>query len=137
MFCFDVTTRPVRMLITAFVLLTLNAAGADEPVTSGSPDWCDCAALEEPGDTVQLQQAKDAMRINQARCQEALGVDLYQNRKGQGSRMDACACPCLDGEGHAVEGPYGERQGAGRPGQASARELEPDVPEAAVEGREP
>jgi hypothetical protein len=106
--------------LAPFVLLLLlsGAVNAEVPATEAAPDpdWCNCPAILA-AETEDLEaQLIAETRERQAECQEALGVDMTQQRKGQGARMDACRCSCLEDGAEPGEGPWGDKRKPARSG---------------------
>lgn len=105
----------------AFVLLLLlsGAVSAEAPTSEAAPnpDWCNCPAIVA-AETEDLEaQLIAETRERQAECRESLGVDMTQQRKGQGARMDTCRCSCLENDGTPREGPWGDRKKPARAGR--------------------
>jgi hypothetical protein len=102
----------------AFLLLLTGAALAQEPVPEmpQDPDWCNCPAIlaSETEDTREHLVAET--RERQAECRKSLGVDMEQQRKGQGARLDACRCSCLEDEAEPGTGPWGDQRKPSRSG---------------------
>lgn len=104
----------------ALVLLLFlsGVSRADEPLTEEikDPAWCNCAAIVA-SETEDLEaQLIAATRQRQAECRESLGVDMAQQRKGQGARLDACRCSCLTEDAEPGTGPWGDKRKPARSG---------------------
>ncbi len=108
---------PVRATLALLLCLSntalAQAPGSEKP---NDPAWCNCPAIVA-GETEDLREQLIAETLQrQAECREAQGVDMTQQRKGQGARMDACRCSCLEDGAEPAEGPWGDKRKPARSG---------------------
>jgi hypothetical protein len=109
-----------RFPATLVLLLLLSgAACAGETPTKPptDPDWCGCPAIVASEAEETRERLIAESRKRQAECRESLGVDMEQQRKGQGARLDACRCSCLEDDAAPGEGPWGDRRKPARSGR--------------------
>lgn len=107
------------LTLTVIVLLTLPGpalAGDGEADLPPDPDWCNCPAIERAADEAVRSDLIAETERKQAQCREDLGVSLTQERKGQGARLDACRCRCLEAGAVPVDKPAGDRNKPARQG---------------------
>ena len=104
--------------ILALALLLANPIFADDTPSQApaDPDWCRCPAIEAAKDDELRDHLLAEARDRQSQCRESLHVDMEKQRKGQGARLDACRCSCLEDEAVPAEGPYGDRKKPSRQG---------------------
>ena len=105
--------------IALIVLLTLPGpalAGDAEADLPPDPDWCNCPAIESAADEAARSNLIAETERKQAQCREDLGVSVTQARKGQGARLDACRCRCLEAGAVPIDRPAGDRKKPARQG---------------------
>jgi hypothetical protein len=107
-------------LSTVFTLLlflsSLVLADESPPDPPPDPDWCSCPAILESESAEERESLMAQARKEQAACREALGVSMEQQRKGQGKRLDACRCSCLEEDAEPGVRPWGEQRKPARSG---------------------
>ena len=108
---------PAQAALTLLLLIP-GALFAETPESEPAqdPEWCNCPAIRA-SETEDLRERLIAdARQQQAECRESLGVDMEQQRKGQGARLDACRCSCLEDAAVPGEGPWGDQRKPARSG---------------------
>jgi hypothetical protein len=88
---------------------------ASEVPAPAVPEWCDCQAVEDAPDEQEKAALLQELERARAQCLKALGVSVTHQRKGQGARIDACNCACINQGAEPIEGPWGDRKKSARP----------------------
>ncbi len=108
-------------ILATLVLLLLSSGAACAGETPNEPppdpDWCGCPAIVASETEEARERLIAESRMQQAECRASLGVDMEQQRKGQGARLDACRCSCLEDDTAPGEGPWGDRRKGARSGR--------------------
>ncbi len=118
--------RQLRFGMTiALALLFANqviAQSQKEIPALAKPEWCDCERLDVAQNEEERKGLLEEMKKNQGICWEELGVSPEKSRKGQGARMDACACDCLNQGAVPAEGPWGDYKKPAKQGQSGQKD---------------
>jgi hypothetical protein len=105
--------------ILALALMLSSPVFAEDMAPPGpaNADWCNCQAIQAAEDEALREHLLAEAREQQAQCRESLGVSMEQQRKGQGARLDACRCSCLEADAEPREGPWGDQKKPARQGR--------------------
>jgi hypothetical protein len=109
---------PLALLLAAQAM----AQGQEEMPEPARPEWCNCECVAAAESEEERTRLLNQIRVNQSLCWKELGVAPDQARKGQGARMDACACDCLNEGAEPAEGPWGDKKKPAKQGQGQGQQ---------------